>query len=124
MLQGDQISYVVDVNALSHKTGTRDVIQSDVTNRTTDMQSENIQNLGNVVVRVVHINVVKFSFNTIAAEVPYSVTVKALNLAGCGEEQQIYCFTQEGRKQDIVANIPAVWLGGGGDLVHMPIDHN
>jgi hypothetical protein len=28
--------------------------------------------------------------------IPYSVTVKALNLAGCGQEQQIYCFTQEG----------------------------
>ena len=30
------------------------------------------------------------------AEVPYNITVKALNLAGCGEEQQVYCFTQEG----------------------------
>ena len=30
--------------------------------------------------------------------VPYSITVKALNLAGCGEEEQVYCFTQEGGK--------------------------
>ena len=50
MLQRDKISYIVDVNALSHNNGTRDVIQSDITNRTTDMQSENIQNLGNVLV--------------------------------------------------------------------------
>ena len=50
VLQGDSISYVVYVNALSHKSGTRDVIQSDITNRTTNMQSENIQNLGNVLV--------------------------------------------------------------------------
>ena len=31
-----------------------------------------------------------------AGEVPYNITVKALNLAGCGDEQQLYCFTQEG----------------------------
>jgi hypothetical protein len=31
-----------------------------------------------------------------ATEVPYNITVKAHNLAGCGEEQQVYCFTQEG----------------------------
>ena len=31
-----------------------------------------------------------------AGEVPYNITVKALNLAGCGEEEQLYCFTQEG----------------------------
>jgi hypothetical protein len=54
---------------------------------------------------------VKFTFNKIAAEVPYSVIVKALNLAGCGEEQQIYCFTQEGRKQDIVYD---PWNASGG----------
>ena len=35
-------------------------------------------------------------FCVIAAETPYAVTVKALNLPGCGKEQQIYCFTQEG----------------------------
>ena len=34
--------------------------------------------------------------NAIEPEVPYSIKVKALNSAGCGEEQQIYCFTQEG----------------------------
>ena len=33
---------------------------------------------------------------TAAAEVPYNITVKALNLAGCGKEQQLYCFSQEG----------------------------
>ena len=31
-----------------------------------------------------------------AGEVPYNITVKALNLAGCGKEKQIYCFTKEG----------------------------
>ena len=34
------------------------------------------------------------------AEVPYSVTVKAVNLAGCGEENRTYCFTQEGGKME------------------------
>lgn len=29
-------------------------------------------------------------------EVPYKFVVKARNLAGCGEEEQVYCFTQEG----------------------------
>ena len=29
-------------------------------------------------------------------EVPYNVTVKPLNAAGCGPEQQLYCFTREG----------------------------
>ena len=33
------------------------------------------------------------------SETPYNVTVKALNPAGCGEEQQIYCFTQEGHNK-------------------------
>jgi hypothetical protein len=32
----------------------------------------------------------------IEPEVPYSIKIKALNSAGCGEEQRIYCFTQEG----------------------------
>ena len=31
-----------------------------------------------------------------AGETPYNITVKALNLAGCGKEKQLYCFTQEG----------------------------
>ena len=30
------------------------------------------------------------------AEVPYNITVKAVNLAGCSQERQVYCFTQEG----------------------------
>ena len=46
--QGDKISYVIDVNALSHRSGTRVVVESDVINHTTEMQSENIQNLGNI----------------------------------------------------------------------------
>ena len=32
----------------------------------------------------------------VAVGVPYNITVSALNSAGCGEEQQIYCFMQEG----------------------------
>ena len=43
-----------------------------------------------------YIPLLVLTFCSVAAEVPYNVTVKALNLAGCGEEQQIYCFTQEG----------------------------
>ena len=37
-----------------------------------------------------------------AGEVPYNITVRALNLAGCGELQQIYCFTQEGGKLNLL----------------------
>ena len=37
-----------------------------------------------------------YIFYFVEIETPYNITVKALNLAGCGEEQQIYCFTQEG----------------------------
>ena len=40
-----------------------------------------------------------YTYNIIivlAAEVPYNITVKAVNLAGYGEEEQVYCFTQEG----------------------------
>ena len=29
-------------------------------------------------------------------EIPYAIAVKSRNSAGCGEEFQIYCFTQEG----------------------------
>ena len=47
-----------------------------------------------IIVSLLHIN---FS----AAEVPYSIIVKAINLAGCGEENQTYCFIQEGGKQFI-----------------------
>ena len=43
-----------------------------------------------------YIPLLVLTFCSIAAETPYAVIVKALNLAGCGEEQQIYCFTQEG----------------------------
>ena len=28
--------------------------------------------------------------------VPYEIRVKAINLAGCGEQRYVYCFTQEG----------------------------
>ena len=48
-------------------------------------------------------------FTSAASEVPYSVVVKAVSLAGCGEKRQIYCFTREGgnntlcRDQNVVA---------------------
>ena len=37
----------------------------------------------------------------VEAGVPYNVTVKAVNLAGCGKEMNIYCFTQERGIYDI-----------------------
>ena len=40
--------------------------------------------------------VIHHIFTFSAGKVPYNITVKALNLAGCGEEQQLYCFTEEG----------------------------
>ena len=36
----------------------------------------------------------------VAAEVPYIISVKALSLAGCGDSQQVYCFTLEGGMYD------------------------
>ena len=43
-------------------------------------------------------------------EVPYNVTVKALNAAGCGPEQQLYCFTREGgiSKTLIACDVPSL----------------
>lgn len=35
-------------------------------------------------------------------EVPYKFVVKARNLAGCGEKQQVYCFTREGGTFNLV----------------------
>ena len=43
-------------------------------------------------------------FLLIAAKVPYNITVRALNLAGCGQEQQIYCFTQEGQGMILITS--------------------
>ena len=40
-----------------------------------------------------------------AGEVPYNITVKAVNLAGCGQEGRIYCFTQEGGDLSIFSMI-------------------
>ena len=42
----------------------------------------------------------QFLILIVAAEVPYIVSVKSLSLAGCGDNQQVYCFTVEGGMYD------------------------
>lgn len=49
-LEGDVVRYVVDVKELQHKNGTREVIQSNVANFTTEMRSTNIQQLGIIII--------------------------------------------------------------------------
>ena len=94
VLGNEVVGYRVEVKGLRHKAGTREVIHFDVDGFNTDMKEATInQGLGNVGI----LSVVKDCGSFLAAgEVPYNITVEAVNLAGCSQEQQIYCFTQEG----------------------------
>ena len=96
-LGSEVISYQVIVNRLEHRPGTREVIQSAVNEQFVYRREASVIGLGKDILlyyRLCILHCCTFS----AAEVPYSVTVKAINLAGCGEENQTYCFTQEGGK--------------------------
>lgn len=35
-------------------------------------------------------------YDHVVGEVPYEISVTAINLAGCGKQQSIHCFTMEG----------------------------
>ena len=98
MLGNEVVDYQVEVKGLHHRDGTRDVVQFNVTGFNTKMREATInQGLG---INDVIERACRFSslFLSIAGEVPYNITVRALNLAGCGQQQQLYCFTQEGGK--------------------------
>ena len=96
MLGNEVVSYQVEVKGLYHRAGTKEVVQFNVATFNTEMKEVTVnQGLGinDAIERACCFNSL-FLFS--ASEVPYNITVKALNLAGCGEEQQLYCFTQEG----------------------------
>ena len=92
LLGNEVVSYQVIVNRLEHRPGTRDVIQSGVYDELVDIREATIIGLGNDIVVLKKDCAYHYCIFT-AAEVPYNVTVKALNLAGCGEGSQTYCFT-------------------------------
>ena len=98
MLGNEVVGYQVEVNGLRHRDGTREVTQFNVARFDTEIRKATVnQGLG---IKGTQQNSEKFYGSVYlfftAGEVPYNITVKALNLAGCGEEQQLYCFTQEG----------------------------
>ena len=114
----------VQVSRLEHRPGTREAIQYDVYEKLVDtrVSEASVTGLGkdvycgimyvslHIIIRSLFWDLLDFLILAIldsiiisslliaVAEVPYNVTVKALNLAGCGEESQMYCFTQEGGK--------------------------
>ena len=106
LLGSEVVSYQVIVNRLEHRPGTREVIQSAVDEKFIKSLDARVTGLEyNYMYRRVLYKVLN---NFTAAEVPYGVTVKALNLAGCGEESQTYCFTREGgihKVEQLVNNI-------------------
>ena len=102
LLGSEVISYQVIVSrlAIEHRSGTKGVIHSTVYDCETEMKQVSVSGLGECLILCYLLNKsARPNFDyycTAAAGVPYSITVKALNLAGCGQELQIYCFTQEG----------------------------
>ena len=94
-LGSEVVSYQVIVNRLEHRPGTREIIQSAIDEQFVDRREVSITGLcKDIIVLKLPCIIINFA----APEVPYSVAVKALNLARCGEERQTYCFTQEGGK--------------------------
>ena len=96
-LGNEAIGYQVTVNRLEHRTGSREVVQSGIYRDFIEANDASIGGLGNdiIIVNTARLHWFIIFFFTVS-EVPYNITVKALNLAGCGKEQQLYCFTQEG----------------------------
>ena len=102
----DYVSYKVNVLKVQHKSfGTRDLGSVPLMPAFSEEVNENhvkvIRGLG------MYLNALFFNslgcflvtcFKNIfsEAEVPYNITVKAINRAGCSQERQVYCFTQEG----------------------------
>ena len=95
LLGSEVVSYQVIVNRLEHRPGTREVIQYAVDEKFVKSLDARVTGLGTNEYNYRRV-LYKVLNNFTAAEVPYSVTVKALNLAGCGEESRTYCFTREG----------------------------
>ena len=98
LLGNEVVDYQVEVKGLRHREGTREVVQFDVASFNTDKNTLSAaisQGLGIMIVVVNKFTQEDFG-SSVALGVPYNITVRALNLAGCGEEQKIYCFTQEG----------------------------
>ena len=106
MLEDDVVGYQVQVKGLQHRDNTREVVEFDVVDFNTEMMEAFINQLGTCTPQLdtpgykdkfyMHIYRSLDSVFFAAGEVPYNITVKAINLAGCGEEKQIYCFTKEG----------------------------
>ena len=102
------LGYRVSVRRLKHKHGTRQVIEFDITNFNLPMDSLEAfisEGLGRHIHQFSHnyyvhvpnrIDLLQLVLLLAAAEVPYVVSVKALSLAGCGDKEQVYCFTREG----------------------------
>ena len=116
MLGNEVVEYLVDVKGLQQRDGTREVEQFDVTGFNTEMREATVnqglginKHSGNSYSQLSSSFVYPFS----AGEVPYNITVKALNLAGCSEEQQLYCFTQEGGIHTYILIHPCI-LGNRG----------
>ena len=98
------IDYLVEVKELRHRDGARDVIQVDVDGFNTVMKQATVnQGLGTAIIVLLFslANVTTFDamctlYCNAVGGVPYSISVKALTVTGCGPQQQIYCFTNEG----------------------------
>ena len=95
MLGNEVVGYQVTVNRLEHRAGTREVVQAGVYSRVIGTKDSSVSGFGKE--KNYDEKGTLLSFFAVG-EVPYNITVKALNLAGCGEEEQLYCFTQEGGK--------------------------
>jgi hypothetical protein len=99
------IGYRVDVKRLAHREGTREVVQSDVVTFTTPKTKANITEGLGTSSDTLRLLIVYISIPLIAAEIPYNITVKAVNLAGCGRELQVYCFSREGQGMSCTAMV-------------------
>lgn len=94
------VSYIVDVKRLQHRDSTREVESVALLGQLFDKKVKGlltrVVGLGKLYgVRHTCSEFPRYTLYT-EEETPYNVTVKAVNLAGCGKEVQIYCFTQEG----------------------------
>ena len=87
-------NYQVEVKELQHSPGTKDVILVDVTNFYTNLTWAYLDQGLSKHCEVTH------DFDSVlyisGGMVPYEILITAINFAGCGEQQNIYCFTQEG----------------------------
>ena len=96
LLGSEVVSYQVIANRLEHRPGTREIIQSAVDEKFVKSLDARVTGLGmneynyrRVLYKVLNNFLQLLRYPTVSP-------VKAINLAGCGEERQIYCFTQEG----------------------------